>query len=149
MMIKENKRREEMEITGQCLCGAIKYELLNPPAMTGVCHCKNCQRQAGSAFSTLAGVAKSDFSLTLGKMKLYEDGDTDSGNTVKRFFCGDCGSPIYSAVPDSPDMVFLKTGTMDDTTGFTPQFNVWCSTKQNWVDLPQGVPAMQKTEGLG
>ena len=138
-----------MEITGQCLCGAIKYELLNPPAMTGVCHCKNCQRQAGSAFSTLAGVAKSDFSLTLGKMKLYEDGDTDSGNTVKRFFCGDCGSPIYSAVPDSPDMVFLKTGTMDDTTGFTPQFNVWCSTKQNWVDLPQGVPAMQKTEGLG
>ena len=138
-----------MEITGQCLCGAIKYELLNPPAMTGVCHCKNCQRQAGSAFSTLAGVAKSDFSLTLGKMKLYEDGDTDSGNTVKRFFCGDCGSPIYSAVPDSPDMVFLKTGTMDDTTGFTPQFNVWCSTKQNWVNLPQGVPAMQKTEGLG
>lgn len=149
MMIKENKRREEMEITGQCLCGAIKYELLNPPAMNGVCHCKNCQRQAGSAFSTLAGVAKSDFSLTLGKMKLYEDGDTDSGNTVKRFFCGDCGSPIYSAVPDSPDMVFLKTGTMDDTTAFTPQFNVWCSTKQNWVDLPQGVPAMQKTEGLG
>ena len=138
-----------MEITGQCLCGEIKYELLNPPAMTGVCHCKNCQRQAGSAFSTLAGVAKSDFSLTSGKMKLYEDGDTDSGNTVKRFFCGDCGSPIYSAVPDSPDMVFLKTGTMDDTTGFTPQFNVWCSTKQNWVDLPQGVPAMQKTEGLG
>ena len=149
MMILDNKGREEMEITGQCLCGAIKYELLNPPAMTGVCHCKNCQRQAGSAFSTLAGVAKSDFSLTLGKMKLYEDGDTDSGNTVKRFFCGDCGSPIYSAVPDSPDMVFLKTGTMDDTTGFTPQFNVWCSTKQNWVDLPQGVPAMQKTEGLG
>lgn len=149
MIVEENKGREEMEITGQCLCGAIKYELLNPPAMTGVCHCKNCQRQAGSAFSTLAGVAKSDFSLTLGKMKLYEDGDTDSGNTVKRFFCGDCGSPIYSAVPDSPDMVFLKTGTMDDTTGFTPQFNVWCSTKQNWVDLPQGVPAMQKTEGLG
>ena len=149
MIVEENKGREEMEITGQCLCGAIKYELLNPPAMTGVCHCKNCQRQAGSAFSTLAGVAKSDFSLTLGKMKLYEDGDTDSGNTVKRFFCGDCGSPIYSAVPDSPDMVFLKTGTMNDTTGFTPQFNVWCSTKQNWVDLPQGVPAMQKTEGLG
>ena len=138
-----------MDITGQCLCGEIKYELLNPPAMTGVCHCKNCQRQAGSAFSTLAGVAKSDFSLTSGTMKLYEDGDTDSGNTVKRFFCGDCGSPIYSALPDSPDMVFLKTGTMNDTTGFTPQFNVWCSTKQNWVDLPQGVPAMQKTEGLG
>ena len=42
-----------------------------------------------------------------------------------------------------------KTGTMDDTTDFDPQFHVWCSTKQNWVDLADGVPAMQKTEGLG
>ena len=138
-----------MSITGQCLCGAITYELLNPPAMAGVCHCKNCQRQAGSAFSTLAGVAKSDFVLKSGEMKLYSDSDTDSGNTVERYFCGDCGSPIYSAVPGSPDVFFLKTGTMDDTTDFEPQFHVWCSTKQNWVDLADGVPAMQKTEGLG
>ena len=44
-----------MTATGQCLCGEIKYELAAAPTMTGVCHCKNCQRQAGSAFSTLAG----------------------------------------------------------------------------------------------
>ena len=96
-----------MSKTGQCLCGAIQYELQNPPAMSGVCHCKNCQRQAGSAFSTLAGVAKSDFVLKSGEMKLYSDSDTDSGNTVERYFCGDCGSPIYSAVPGSPDGFFL------------------------------------------
>ena len=39
-----------MSITGKCLCGAISYSVENPPALTGVCHCKNCQRQAGSAF---------------------------------------------------------------------------------------------------
>jgi len=133
-----------MTITGHCLCGSIRYEFDNPPAMTGVCHCKNCQRQAGSAFSTLAAVPRSEFRLTAGEPKLYEDGDTDSGNTVQRYFCGNCGSPIYSAVPSSPDLIFLKTGTLDDTAGFKPQFHVWCDSKQSWVSLEEGVPTMAK-----
>ena len=133
-----------MAVTGQCLCSNITYSIDNPPAMTGVCHCKNCQRQAGSAFSTLAGVPVSELHIN-GEPKLYLDADTSSGNSVQRFFCGDCGSPIYSAVQSSPDMVFLKTGTLDDTTNFAPQFQVWCSSKQNWVSLEDGVPSMQKS----
>jgi len=131
-----------MSVNGQCLCGAVKYELANPPSVTGVCHCLNCQRQAGSAYSTLGVVPRSEFSLTAGEPKLYEDSDTASGNTVQRFFCGNCGSPIYSAIDAQPDNIFLKTGTMDDTTGFTPQFHAWCDTKQPWVDLEEGVPTM-------
>ena len=82
-----------MSITGKCLCGAISYSVDNPPALTGVCHCKNCQRQAGSAFSTLAGVPLNELHI-FGETKVYTDPDTQSGNTVKRFFCDKCGSPI-------------------------------------------------------
>ena len=128
---------------GQCLCGAIRYSFPNDPAMTGVCHCKNCQRQAGSAFSTLAGVPKAEFEMQ-GEPKLYEDSDTDTGNTVQRYFCDKCGSPIYSAIDAQPDMLFLKTGTMDDTSGFQAMFHAWCSTKQDWVDVPEGIPTMEK-----
>ena len=131
-----------MSLTGQCLCGEVKYTIENAPAVTGVCHCKNCQRQAGSAFSTLAGVPKAEFKFTSGTPKLYVDGDTTSGNEVERFFCGNCGSPIYSALGSQPDSVFLKTGTLDDTSGFKPQFHVWCDSKQNWVTLDEGVPAI-------
>lgn len=132
-----------MAITGQCLCGDITYELETNPAMFGVCHCKNCQRQAGSAFSTLAPVALADFHMS-GEPKVYVDNATDSGEKVERFFCGNCGSPIYSALPGQPETIFLKTGTMDDTDGFTPMFHAWCSTKQNWVNLDEGVPQMEK-----
>ena len=135
-----------MSLTGKCLCGAISYVIDNRPAVTGVCHCKNCQRQAGSAFSTLAGVPVSELHIA-GTPKLYTDPDTNSGNTVKRFFCGDCGSPIYSAVQSSPDIVYLNTGTLDDNDTFEPQFHVWCSTKQNWFDIPDGVPAMPGNPG--
>ncbi len=127
---------------GQCLCGQIKYEFPNDPAIAGVCHCKNCQRQAGSAFSTLAGVPKAEFSMT-GEPKLYLDSDTNSGNTVERYFCGNCGSPLYSVIPSQPDVLYLKTGTLDDTSQFTPMFHVWCSTKQRWVELTDGAPQME------
>ena len=129
-----------MPITGQCLCGEIKYEIINAPTMTGVCHCKNCQRQAGSAFSTIAAVAKTDLSFTAGQPRLYKDSDTASGNSVDRFFCGNCGSPIYSAIVSQPDNYFIKTGTLDNTSEFKPQFHVWCDTKQNWVALEDGIP---------
>ena len=131
-----------MAVSGKCLCGDIKYEIANKPAVTGVCHCKNCQRQAGSAFSTLAGVPKVEFTFTSGEPKLYEDSDTESGNTVQRYFCDRCGSPIYSAIPDQPDVFYLKTGTLDDTSSFQPQFHVWCDSKQNWVILEEGIPTM-------
>ena len=121
-----------MSLTGQCLCGIITYELMNPPAMTGVCHCKNCQRQAGSAFSTLAGVAKADFVLKSGQMKIYKDSDTDTGNTVERHFCAECGSPIYSAVPDSPDVLDELWRPWDDTSDYDrDEDEVCCQPKVN------------------
>jgi hypothetical protein len=132
-----------MSVTGRCLCGAISYEIDSAPAVMGVCHCKNCQRQAGSAFSTLAGVPRAEFHLS-GEPKLYRDSDTDSGNSVERYFCGNCGSPIYSDLPGIPDTIYLKTGTLDDTGGFAPQFHVWCDSKQEWVELREGVPTMAK-----
>ena len=128
--------------TGQCLCGDIKYEIEGEPLMAGVCHCKNCQRQAGSAFSTLWGVSAAAVTLTAQQPKCYADAATSSGSTVQRFFCGICGSPIYSVVPAQPDTLFIKTGTLDNTDGFTPGFHVWCDSKQHWVTIPEGLPAM-------
>ena len=130
--------------TGQCLCGEIKYEIEGEPLAAGVCHCKNCQRQTGTAFSTLWGVPRASLKFTAGEPKLYRDGNTDSGDTIERWFCGNCGSPLYSAIPSQPDVAYLKTGTLDDTTSFSPQFHVWCRSKQIWVDIPEGVPAMEK-----
>ena len=130
--------------TGQCLCGNITYKFDVDPIMTGVCHCKNCQRQAGSAFSTIVGVSKGDFTLEGKTLKTYVDNNTDNGAPVKRMFCGDCGSPIYSVTSGQPDLLFLKSGTLDDTSGLTPQFHIWCDSKVDWFEVPDGVQAVAK-----
>lgn len=135
--------RKIMGRSGSCLCEAITYQIPESSLMEAVCHCKNCQKQAGSAFSTLAGIKKSDFSLT-GKPKLFVDKATDSGASVERYFCENCGSPIYSALPSQPDVIYLKTGTLDDTSDFNPSIHVWAATKQNWVEIDSNMPQLQK-----
>ena len=62
-----------MTATGKCLCGIVKYELKSLPLTSGVCHCKNCQRSSGSAFSTVAAVNKNDLVIMEGELKLYSD----------------------------------------------------------------------------
>ena len=133
-----------MAATGQCLCGEVKYELHAAPSVTAVCHCKNCQRTAGSAFSTLAGMPTSEFEIVSGEPKRYLDQDTASGNPVERYFCGTCGSPIYSAIPGMPGMAFVKTGSLDDTSSFVPQFHAWCDSKQDWVTIEEGTRTMPR-----
>lgn len=131
-------------MTGGCLCGAVRYEIAGQPALQGVCHCKNCQKQAGTAFSMLIGVPEAAMTVT-GTPKLFVD-HGDSGNAVKREFCGTCGSPLFSQVAGSEGMVFVKAGTLDDTSGFAPAFHVWAKSRQDWVELG-AVPAFETVPG--
>ncbi len=131
--------------TGGCLCGAIRYEITREPAMQAVCHCRHCQKQAGSAFSTIVGVPEDGVRLTQGAPKSYID-HGESGKAVERQFCADCGSPLFSKVAVAPGLTFVKAGTLDDPAGFTPSAHIWTKSKQNWVDTG-AVPAFATNPG--
>ena len=119
--------------TGHCLCGKVEYTITEAPVMAINCHCKNCQRQSGSAFSSIIGVPQSGVSIA-GDFKTYED-HGETGKQVLRDFCGACGSPLFSRVEAAPGLIFVKVGTLDDTRGFMPAMHLWTSSKQHWVDL--------------
>ena len=84
------------KVVGSCLCGAVRYESEAEPLMTAICHCDNCQRQSGSAFSIIVGVPAGSLRFE-GEERLatYEDRGT-SGKAVYRRFCKSCGSPVRS-----------------------------------------------------
>lgn len=96
-----------------------------------ICHCKNCQRQGGGAFSVNV-VVPADAVTTNGDLKSFLD-KADSGNTVERQFCAECGSPIFSRLSANPDIAIIKAGTLDDTSGLQPSGEVWCDSAQAWV----------------
>jgi hypothetical protein len=102
----------------------------------GSCHCRNCQKQAGTAFTVVVGIPKSAISVQ-GRLKTFND-TGDSGQPVRRNFCPDCGSPITSDVAIMPDLTFIKAGTLDDTSWLDPKMHVYCNSAQRWVPIPEG-----------
>ena len=127
-------------IEGGCLCGAVRYRIEEEAQAALVCHCTHCQKQSGSAFSTILGVAESAFSIE-GEPCSYADAG-ESGKAVERIFCGTCGSPLVSKVEASPGMIWVKAGTLDRTEAFDPAMHIWTKSKQCWVDTGE-LPAFQ------
>jgi len=133
------------DINGSCLCGQIRYSAKVEPAFVAVCHCKNCQKQAGTAFSVLVAVPKSSLSIQ-GRLKTFPDVG-DSGRPVLRNFCPECGSPITSDVAVMPELVFIKAGALDDTSWLDPKMHVYCDSAQRWTPLPEGSQTFAKMPG--
>ena len=131
--------------TGGCLCGKVRYAWEGAPVLTGICHCKNCQKQAGTAFSVIVGVPKAALAIE-GTLKTYQD-KGDSGQPVRRNFCPECGSPVTTDVAVMPDLVFVKAGTLDETSGLKPTMEIFCSSAQPWLARQPGLQHFERGPG--
>ena len=136
-------------VTGGCLCGAIRYSISQPVEIVSACHCTHCQKASGTGASHNALVPASAVTFTAGKPKAYKD-TAESGNTLFRYFCGDCGSPIYSQRERMPEVMVLKVGTLDDSSGLKLTTNIWTRSARPWMHIdpaatnhPQNRPLAQ------
>ena len=123
-----------MSAKGKCLCGRVQYTFTHRLPSLDVCHCKNCQRQSGAAFVPFVAIPMVALQLT-GSPKTFMDNDTESGKTVARHFCGDCGSPLYVVVEAAPQTAYLAMGTLDDTHDLRPECHGWTASKQEWIQI--------------
>lgn len=126
---------------GGCACGALRYELSAAPLMIYNCHCANCQKITGSAFTVSATVPEAGFSFVSGDPKTVE-WLSDAGNRRFGWFCRDCGSRIAHGQKPSIGMLSLRAGTLDDTSWVEPVGDIWMKSAQGWVK-----PLPLQTEG--
>ena len=120
--------------TGGCLCGAIRYSISPAPTTVIACHCTHCRKISGAGSSHNAAVPTSSVTITAGKPKMFID-TAASGNRLKRFFCADCGSSLYSQREKMPEMMILKVGTLDDASGLKMAINVWTDSALPWMHV--------------
>jgi hypothetical protein len=126
---------------GGCQCGSVRYVLTTEPIRLVACHCKECQRQSGSAFGMSMLVKKDSLTVT-GLTKQFTR-IADSGNEVAGVFCPDCGVRIYHAPKPAQDVLALKPGTLDDTGWLRPGYFLWMKSAQGWVPVPNDVKALE------
>jgi hypothetical protein len=119
-------------VRGSCLCGSIRFDSEAEAVLTGICHCRHCQKEGGGAFSINVAVPRASLKIEGRPLKTFHD-RSETGRAVRRQFCGNCGSPMVSYSDGLPGVAFIKAGTLEDTSWIKPTTDIWCETAQPWV----------------
>ena len=133
-----------MDLTGSCACAAVRYQLTGPPLVVHACHCRDCQRITGSAFVINVWIEGERVVSTADRPRscLLTGG---SGEPHEVFFCGECGTTVWSRYHSVPGCsLFVRAGTLDDPRAVQPDVHIFTASKLPWVKLPDGVRAFEK-----
>lgn len=122
---------------GSCLCGEIQYEISEKLGDIVQCHCQKCRKATGTAFATNAPIPKQAFHLYQGQnfLKSYA-----SSKETMRFFCSQCGSPVYAIQLAAPDIYRIRLGLIDDDIHEPISKHVYVGSKANWDEILDGRP---------
>ena len=136
-----------MSKSGGCLCASVSYKTPAEPLAKFICHCINCQKQSGSAFSMNIIFPKPQFDFD-GPTAIYIDKNA-TGKDVHRHFCSICGTPLFSTYPHNPDIILLKAGSLSDAASYEPSAQIWCDSRQDWVKFADDYPEHGKMPPKG
>ncbi|EAW15655.1 GFA family protein [Aspergillus fischeri NRRL 181] len=102
-----------MTLHGSCMCGATTYTSPSEPLVTALCHCVDCQKWTGGAFTSNVVVPRDTFKVTKGTPKFCDIAGA-SGKNNRHFFCGNCGSSLFTELDIMGDKTVIKAGTLDN-----------------------------------
>ncbi len=127
---------------GGCACGTLRYRMQSAPMFVHCCHCKDCQRQTGSAFVLNALIETNRVQLLSGAPQ-PSSMPTDSGKPHTVFRCPQCGTAVWSEYGGGAALRFVRVGTLDEPTALPPDVHIYTRSKQPWLTLPDGVPSFE------
>jgi hypothetical protein len=124
-------------IKGGCYCGAVRYESQGRLLLFVNCHCPDCRKFSGSAFSSVLAVEAGGFKVTSGDDNIVP---YQSSPGKHRSFCRTCGCHVFARAVTRPGMVLIRAGTLDDDPGIRPQMHIWVKAKAPWHEIRDELP---------
>jgi len=134
-------------LTGRCLCGGVTYTVDAEPIAQAVCHCSECQRQTSSPFSVVVGVPHAALQVEGDTLASFNTVSEASGGETTRHFCSGCGSPLFSLSAGTPEIAWLKAGSLDDSSWLEPNVEVWTRSAQPWTPRPEVAASFERVPG--
>ena len=129
-------------LEGGCTCRAVRYRLNARPLFVHCCHCRWCQRETGASFALNAMIESNRVELLSGAPEVV-DTPSNSGKGHKIARCPVCRIAVWSNYAGAGDAVrFIRVGTLDQPDRLPPDIHIFTSSKQPWVVLPAGTPAV-------
>jgi hypothetical protein len=129
-------------LAGGCDCRAVRYRMETRPLFVHCCHCRWCQRETGASFALNAMIEADRVTLQGGEPELVDTPSASGrGQLIAR--CPKCRIAVWSHYAGGGRAVcFVRVGTLDMPDHLPPDIHIYTASKQPWVVLPPGVPAV-------
>jgi len=133
---------DDYPLEGHCACRTVRYRLLAAPLFVHCCHCSWCQRETGSAFAINALIERRNVEVLDGEPRaIHNPSNSGIGQDILR--CPDCWTAVWSHYGTARDKIsFVRVGTLVDPSRCPPDIHIFTSSRQPWVTLNDGKPAM-------
>ena len=129
-------------LEGGCDCRQVRYRMETAPLFVHCCHCRWCQRESGSSFA-LNALIESDRVTELGDAPELVTAPSNSGSGQVIARCPSCRIAVWSHYSGAgPLLKFVRVGTLDDPDRLPPDIHIFTASKQPWVVIPDGTPAV-------
>jgi hypothetical protein len=139
-----NGKPDLVPLEGGCTCRGVRYRMRAQPLFVHCCHCRWCQRETGSAF-VLNALIESDLVELVRGAPVVVDTPSNSGRGQKIVRCPDCQVALWSHYAGAGDrFAFVRVGTLDNPDRLPPDIHIFTQSKQPWVVLPPGTPAVDE-----
>jgi len=127
---------------GGCDCRQVRYRMEARPLIVHCCHCRWCQRESGAAFA-LNAMIEADRVAVLGTEPEIVDTPSASGHGQKIARCPACRIAVWSNYAGAGPLIsFVRVGTLDEPDRLPPDIHIFIASKQPWVVIPPGTPAV-------
>jgi hypothetical protein len=121
----------------RCACGALGARTEGEPARISICHCGECKRRTGGAFSWNATFPADEVRIS-GPYRSFERG-SEEGFWVRHHFCGACGVSVFYEIERRPGMISIPAGIFADPDFPAPRVEVYEEMRCPWLPDP-GLP---------
>ena len=137
-------------LRGQCLCGAVRFEVDVPERTYSICHCSMCRRWSGGPLMSVhCPEPRTEW--------LNDEGLTWYQGTpwAQRGFCSRCGSSLFWRLAQEPEgMLIVSIDALDGAAGFALDRHIYSDAKPDRYDFADDCARVTEAElmkelGLG
>jgi len=133
---------QESFADGGCTCRALRYRMTSAPLFVHCCHCRWCQRETGASFALNALIEADRVLVLSGEVDVVHT-PSNSGKGQKIARCPSCRVAVWSNYAGAGAVLrFVRVGTLDEPDRLPPDIHIFTASKQPWVVLPPGMPAV-------
>lgn len=135
-------KRDKVDKTGGCQCGAVRYRLDAVPDFEVICHCRMCQKASGGPFMAYCGLPRASWTVTRGTISVFQSSDT-----AERGFCAKCGTPLTYQILGS-QRIAVTIGSLDNPNAVVPRTQFGVESRVAWLDAALAAPEASLSDWL-